>query len=372
MNLPIAEGLDVTKFVRMLNDTTTSYKFIVLQALLYKIKSGRITEKNRSVTFSEIAIHSISSAWFSIVFYKLNYGSTDKLAQNINNIRDHQLFSNLKHNDSIEVLTENFKAHENMGVISNTINWLERYVPYRLLSPWLQEEVRDLPDAARNNRIRELSQNKKFQCLYSISLADSQMILTFNREWVSYLTKNMVVIEAWAKFKFVQYLQKRNPTAIGLIHKLDAPVERNIDEARRIFGDFFETNPNSLKCFYSGEILESDGISYDHFVPWSFIASDPIYNFVPTTRSINSEKSNRLPDRNMYLERLAIWHLKFYKFAIATDRKNVLSQYHESLKFERNFDNDQAITRFRNAYDPLYSQALNQGFEVAWQWKGGF
>ena len=48
--------------------------------------------------------------------------------------------------------------------------------------------------------------------------------------------------------------------------------------------------------FYSGKTLDSKDISVDHVIPWSFMYSDDIWNLVLTSRSINSSKSNSVPD----------------------------------------------------------------------------
>lgn len=48
------------------------------------------------------------------------------------------------------------------------------------------------------------------------------------------------------------------------------------------------------------EPLNDKNISIDHFVPWSYVAHDELWNLTPTTRSINSSKSNNLPDWNRY------------------------------------------------------------------------
>ena len=48
-----------------------------------------------------------------------------------------------------------------------------------------------------------------------------------------------------------------------------------------------------MKIYGDGELTDKD-ISIDHFVPWSYVANDEIWNLHPTTRSINSAKSNNL------------------------------------------------------------------------------
>jgi CRISPR/Cas system Type II protein with McrA/HNH and RuvC-like nuclease domain len=62
--------------------------------------------------------------------------------------------------------------------------------------------------------------------------------------------------------------------------------------------------------FYSGELLDSNDISIDHVIPWSFMYSDDIWNLEINSKSHNSRKSNtqvgedviqRLKERNSEL-----------------------------------------------------------------------
>jgi CRISPR/Cas system Type II protein with McrA/HNH and RuvC-like nuclease domain len=71
--------------------------------------------------------------------------------------------------------------------------------------------------------------------------------------------------------------------------------------------------------FYSGELLDSNDISIDHVIPWSFMYSDDIWNLVITSKRYNSSKSNilvneeiikKLKDRNLQLIEIAPDHYK--------------------------------------------------------------
>lgn len=54
-------------------------------------------------------------------------------------------------------------------------------------------------------------------------------------------------------------------------------------------------NPNHI-CFHTGQIINPKNLSIDHVIPWSYIFSDDLWNLVYVDRSINSSKSNRIPD----------------------------------------------------------------------------
>ena len=63
---------------------------------------------------------------------------------------------------------------------------------------------------------------------------------------------------------------------------------------------------------YGNEIVTERDISIDHFVPWSYVAHDEFWNLHPTTKSINSSKSNYLPDWNRYFSKLC--RLEYFSY----------------------------------------------------------
>lgn len=44
------------------------------------------------------------------------------------------------------------------------------------------------------------------------------------------------------------------------------------------------------------------GLSIDHFIPWSFVLHDEMWNLVPTFKNINSSKSDKLLNYNRYID----------------------------------------------------------------------
>ena len=54
-------------------------------------------------------------------------------------------------------------------------------------------------------------------------------------------------------------------------------------------------NPNHI-CFHTGQIIDPKNLSIDHVIPWSYMFSDDLWNLVYVDKSINSSKSNRIPD----------------------------------------------------------------------------
>ena len=82
------------------------------------------------------------------------------------------------------------------------------------------------------------------------------------------------------------------------------------------------------KGFYTDEVLSMDQISVDHFIPWSYIYSDDIWNFVITSKSNNSKKSNRFSSKH-FLKKLIEQNLRLISIIKESTFKK---QIHEALK----------------------------------------
>ncbi|WP_347242437.1 HNH endonuclease domain-containing protein [Nostoc sp. FACHB-888] len=64
-----------------------------------------------------------------------------------------------------------------------------------------------------------------------------------------------------------------------------------------------------IKCIYSKVKLDKDEISLAHYLPWSFVAHDQLWNLIPTTKSVNSSKSNNLPSEEYFKAFLELQHI---------------------------------------------------------------
>ena len=56
----------------------------------------------------------------------------------------------------------------------------------------------------------------------------------------------------------------------------------------------------SVKDIFSGEELNNNSYDVDHFVPWSYVAMDELWDLIPAEKSANTSKNNRLPEWKQY------------------------------------------------------------------------
>lgn len=117
-------------------------------------------------------------------------------------------------------------------------------------------------------------------------------------------------------------------------------------------------------------------MSIDHFIPWSFVLHDELWNLVPTFRNINSSKSNLLPDSDLYLNKFCETHYyAFNKIRNEEKMRNYLEDYLNiniplilnPLDKKYNYINKEVFcNKLKDTISPLYQIAYNQGYST---WK---
>lgn len=361
--LPHDSNLDINCLASIFRSRSTSYKFLLFRSILSSVK-----EKKQTLEFSDLALKSLSYASYSINFYKLNYGFSDQIAywvKELNSITEdeqfdtEEIYKKLKY-DLLDLESNNSK------IVKGFLGNFKKDVPYRLISPWFKKELEGKDESKKNSLISEFSQNKSKKSLYQIIESKGELKLILSPEWADYLEKNITFIEGWWRSEFLLYLQKNNPTVLSLATKLEPPNERNMSEVKRLYREFFTYTKTNPVCFYSQVPLES--VSHDHFLPWSFLGNDPIYNFVPTTKSINSKKSNSIPNEK-YLLPFSEYQFSLYDFIRKhKERSSTLEQYLNELKIEKGINKTEFSDKIISFYKPLYLTSKNQGFHQGWEY----
>ena len=89
----------------------------------------------------------------------------------------------------------------------------------------------------------------------------------------------------------------------GIADKISAPQSRDIERVKKYWKLIIDIRPE-IRDIYGNIELVDQKISVDHFVPWQYVAHDELWNLHPTTKSINSSKSNNLPVWDRYFSQL--------------------------------------------------------------------
>ena len=119
--------------------------------------------------------------------------------------------------------------------------------------------------------------------------------IQINPEMYSFICKHKTIIEKNNYYEWAKFLEKVNEEDVTtkILSKIDASSRRNnLTRYRQILFDEFERKT----CFYCGKKLKEDDIHVDHFIPWSFIKDDNLWNLVLSCKACNLNKKDKLPD----------------------------------------------------------------------------
>lgn len=191
-------------------------------------------------------------------------------------------------------------------------------------------------------------------------------------EWYNYIIKNQEILRGWIQYNLITYLQRRNPNVPGISSKLDPPLTRKLRLITRYWKIIMDIIP--VYDIYGNERLTEKNISIDHFVPWSYVAYDELWNLHPTTKSINSSKSNYLPDWNKYFQALCkieylsyqlVWKYEVIRNEFEKCKKEHVNSNDVLLKlYKPNLSLDQFGVSLENILAPVYKAARNSGFKI--------
>jgi hypothetical protein len=364
-NVPQSDKVDSRTFSRLLDDdkVVASYKMYWLLGVLDEVSAG-----NTEIEFKRIIARMITYAWYPILQYRLSFGLFDNLKKPVNYVSEkYALPANCDERKLLEFLYN----HEDKE-LQKMMKELTFQVPYRLLSPFFTENLRKVKDSSKNKLITEMSLNSDV-CLYKIIKATDDKII-INAGWEQYIKENYKLIKAWIYYKIVCFLQKRNPNVPAIAFKLEPPRARNLNKATKLWNNIIKTE--GIKDIYTGKEFNSDNynaygvLSIDHFIPWSFVLHDEMWNLVPTFKNINSTKSDNLLDFDYYIKRFCDIQYKAFSYICENRIKDALEDYIDILRLDSPYDyyknstSDNFNTKLRQCVSPLYQIALNQGFEV--------
>jgi 5-methylcytosine-specific restriction endonuclease McrA len=246
--------------------------------------------------------------------------------------------------------------------IRKQLNFLQLNVPFRFLRPWI--------DTSDDREMVKRSQTFENGCLYKLVKEDGTLWVELNPSWLVYLQENYDILSSFAYWGLTNFLQVRNPTVPNIPNKLIKREERNSLSAQRKFWNIAINEGLEVRCLYTDKLLEERDYDLDHFIPWSFVSHDLLWNLMPADSSINSSKSNKLPDLNLYLPKLAEAHQAALRINLEKGKQVKLLEDYLSLGHTPQdiamMDREHLVDCFYQTFTPMFQIAQNMGFQ---SWK---
>lgn len=366
LNMPESKNVDYRIFSRLLDDdkVVASYKMYWLLGILDEVALG-----NTEIEFKKIISRMIVYSWYPIIQFKLNYGMFDNLKKPVNHIAVKYSLSN--NCDEVKLLDFIYSSDDKE--LNKMMKELTYNVPYRLLSPFFEEKLKGQKDSIKNKMITELSVESE-NCLYKIIKGKKDKII-LNYGWKDYLQKNYRVIKGWIYYKIVCFLQKRNPNVPAISFKIEAPKSRNLAKATTLWKEIITTK--NINDIYSGmnftneNYKELGGLSIDHFIPWSFVLHDEMWNLTPTFKNINSSKSDNLPEYQKYIDKFCDVQYEAFSYLCDKKKEKDLESYIDVMRLDNPIQflkyksKEEFNDKLKQTISPIYQIALNQGFAVS-------
>ena len=361
--LPHSDQLDIATLSGLFRHTTNSYKYLFFLSLLTLLKD-RNFEIDDGILLRDIEIEMLVTAWYPHVFFKLSFGTQDKISFAL------QLIPAIDDDQNLLSKTGRNKLRKHLAFYGEVLDYrLMRYVPNRILRPFFAAETRGMPDQRVNQEVSNLAteQFQKRRPLFRFD--DSQDYIFFHPDWIAYLKQHLTIIEGWTLWHWADYMQRRNPGIPAVTRKLFPPDRRESLNVQRKFWDTVIEETN-IRCIYTGNKL-GHGYELDHFLPWKFVAHNQLWNLIPVDPQANSSKSDRLPSK-IYIDRLAETQraaLSIARDSFSNDKwKKEVEPYITDLYItpEDTLDCEKLKFAYHRTLKPLMSIAEQQGFQRGW------
>ena len=366
--------LDIRSFALMLKDPSYCYKFYWLEAIVNLISEG-VTE----TTFNEIIDEMICSAWYSVREFHIHLsglgegGSVrDGLERAILRLSE---LSDLPANASKTEIKNEILRHN--AELCQAKEQLTHMVPYRALAGFFANAGEIVPwDSIRRMTAYIERFNSEFTVLPYTFGASRKLDkeVRFHPEWMRMIQDHTVSILGWIQYEKVKWLQNNNPEVPGLVYKL-APMDekmRRLGKVRKLWEGVLECC--EIRDIFTNELVQPKRYDIDHFIPWSFVMNDELWNLMPMDSSLNSSKSNKLPLWDPFFRKFS--GNQFALYQLIQEKPGIHKLYESCWR-----DNLHSIWAGQELYrpgntretfdailqtnmQPIYESAKRQGYEI--------
>ena len=369
--------LDIEGFSLMMKNPSYCYKFYWLEAIVNLISEG-VSE----TTFDEIINEMIANAWYSVLEFHIHLSGIvlgdvkDGLERAVLKLSKISKLpanaSKIEIKNKIKEFDQELKAEKEQ---------LTNMVPYRALAGFFNK-VDETADWESTRRMITFIERVNQINVLPYTLGNSPKLkkeVYFNSSWINMIQDNTVSILGWIQFEKVKWLQNNNPEVPGLVYKL-APMDekmRKLNAVHKLWDAAMELT--QITDVFTEELIASKKYDVDHFIPWSFVMNDELWNLMPMDSSLNSSKSNKLPEWDPFFKRFSKNQYKLYCLIHDEDypvmHKRFEACYKDNLHSiwanQDLYRSGNTAEEFGNILEknmrPVYDSARRQGYEL---WTG--
>lgn len=376
---PYCNQLDIECFSLMMKDPTYCYKFYWLEAIV-----KLIDEDIEQATFDAIIDEMIANAWYTVLEYHVHLSGMlkgefrDALELAIIELATKSELPSNASKVEIKNAIKQFNADIKKYKVA-----LTKYVPYRALAGFYNRYEQGGGAKVNWDSISAIvgyTQTVNHRILLPYTFDENSQLnrtVIFNPVWKQYIQDNSVALLGWIQHEKSKWLQVNNPEVPGIVYKLspmDASV-RKLEHVRKLWEIVLQRE--TILDIYTNKPIESN-YDIDHFIPWSFVMNDELWNLIPMDSSLNSSKNNRLPHwtffnkfaDNQYEMYRLMWDDEFVRSRFEKCyRDNIHSIWAETELFKPGNSKKEFVNILQKNMQPVYDSARRQGYEI-WKFKG--
>jgi hypothetical protein len=362
--LPDGPNIDIHTLSGIFRDCTNSYKFVWFLAIL-----DAVQEKHEPrIMIDDLLAQIVATVWYPVNYFRLSFGKQDKLGQVVENLKSE---TGLPIDATPKHVVDAVNARPATSTARKLLQDRGRYVPFRFLRPFFGDATRGFADHTVNGLVRQLASDAYDSPSPPMYRFHSDSI-ELSAPWFEYLMNHSQILRGFCLWNFSQYLQSRNPNVCNVAGKLFAPIQRDLSDAKKFWQLVIEQS-GPVKCIYSGALVDANTMSLDHFVPWSFIAHDELWNICPTTAVVNSSKSDHLPSTERHLRAFAQLQYHAVTHMVAVGKPKLLEDYSllfrvDSLAAMRQLSENEFVATIEKTIKPQMQIARNCGFPADWMY----
>ena len=368
--------LDIEGFSHMMKDPSYCYKFYWLEAIVQLISEGV-----SSTTFDTVINEMICNAWYSVREFHIHLSWVPADGQVRDGLERAVLtlaeLSNLPANASKVEIRNAIREHDDDKDLKSAKEQLTNMVPYRALAGFFVNAETSAEWSSIRKMVAYIQMINRDVVLLPYTLGSSGRLkkeIFFHPAWMEMIQDNTVSILGWIQYEKVKWLQNNNPEVPGLVYKL-APMDekmRKLNNVRKLWEGILEIS--EVRDVFTGEAVVPKKYDVDHFIPWSFVMNDELWNLMPMDSSLNSAKSNRLPKWDPFFQRFAANQYLLYGFIHeksgihklfeACYRDNLHSIWAGQELYRKGNTREEFYNILQKNMQPVYDSARRQGYEI--------
>ena len=150
-------------------------------------------------------------------------------------------------------------------------------------------------------------------------------IMWFTKDSILFLKNNKVLLEKINYYAWISWMEEifdnNKIVAYNIASKIDEVTKReNLEKFKKSLLLLGEN-----KCFYCEKNIKN--IHVDHFIPWSFVKNDQLWNMVISCSACNLKKNNKIPSEK-YFKKIFNRNKEYFN---NTYEKELMSMYNSAI-----------------------------------------